>query len=148
MNTASVEAYPSGRPQSFADRLPYVGNNASLIQMNNLSFFPTFNLIPSRRLRRGCDFHIDMKTSAEYKRVTSVFSARVSQFKYRSSSKAHHEYGMRLNQALQEAPDSRKLLNLRGKWDNDEYRDDWARYEDLLEDRKTDKILLKSDYST
>ncbi|CAG8805553.1 10598_t:CDS:1, partial [Racocetra persica] len=61
-----------------------------------------------------------------------------SRFKYRSSSKARHEYGLRLNQALQEAPDSRKLLNLRGKWDNDEYRDDWARYEDLLEDRKTD----------
>ncbi|CAG8514446.1 16072_t:CDS:2, partial [Racocetra fulgida] len=52
-------------------------------------------------------------------------------------------YGLRLNQALQEAPDSMKLLNLRGKWDNDEYRDDWARYEDLLEDRKTDRKVKK-----
>ncbi|CAG8500954.1 1428_t:CDS:2 [Acaulospora morrowiae] len=49
-----------------------------------------------------------------------------SKFKYRSSSNAHHECGLRLNLALQEAPDSKKLLNLRRKWDNDEYRDDWA----------------------
>jgi len=59
-----------------------------------------------------------------------------SRFKYRSSSNAHQEYGLRLNQALQEAPDSKKLLNLRRKWDNDEYRDDWACYKDSLEDRK------------
>ncbi|CAG8531704.1 14876_t:CDS:2, partial [Acaulospora colombiana] len=55
-----------------------------------------------------------------------------------SNLNAHHEYGLRLNEALQEAPDSEKLLNLRSKWDNNEYRDDWARYKDLLDDRKAD----------
>ncbi|CAG8529915.1 11542_t:CDS:2 [Paraglomus brasilianum] len=66
-----------------------------------------------------------------------------SRFKYRSSSNAHHSYGLRLNQALQEAPDSKKLLNLRRKWDNDEYRDDWACYKDSLEDRKANRKVKK-----
>ncbi|CAG8589392.1 10615_t:CDS:10 [Ambispora leptoticha] len=114
-----------------AIRAPDAGYNALLIQMNNLSFFPTFNLIPSRRLRRGCAFHIDMKTSAEYKRILV------------RSSNAHHEYGLRLNQVLQKAPDSKKLLNLRRKWDNDEYKDDWACYKDSLEDRKANRKVKK-----
>ncbi|CAG8625310.1 7151_t:CDS:10 [Ambispora gerdemannii] len=66
-----------------------------------------------------------------------------SRFKYRSSSNAYHDYGLRLNRALQEAPDSKKLLNLRRKWDNDEYRDDWACYKDSLEDRKANRKVKK-----
>ncbi|RIB11551.1 hypothetical protein C2G38_2203129 [Gigaspora rosea] len=50
VNIAGVEAYPSGRAQPFAGGLP-IGNNVPAIQMNELSLFPTFSLIPSRHLR-------------------------------------------------------------------------------------------------
>ncbi|CAG8736322.1 17290_t:CDS:1, partial [Gigaspora rosea] len=69
--TIGVEAYPSGRAHSFTD-----GHLVPAYPMNDLSLFQTFNLIPSRRLRRGCDFHIYMKTSSEFKQITSVFPAR------------------------------------------------------------------------
>ncbi|CAG8798515.1 21467_t:CDS:1, partial [Dentiscutata erythropus] len=42
-----VEAYPSGRAQSFTG-----GHSVPAYPMDELSLFPTFNLIPSRRLRR------------------------------------------------------------------------------------------------
>ncbi|CAG8821204.1 30548_t:CDS:2, partial [Gigaspora margarita] len=73
-DTVGVEAYPSDRAHSFTG-----GHLVPAYPMDDLNLFPTFNLISSRRLRRGCDFHIYMKTSTEFKRVTSVFSARVNQ---------------------------------------------------------------------
>ncbi|CAG8472438.1 8125_t:CDS:2 [Racocetra fulgida] len=57
-------------------------------------------------------------------------------FNYRNRSNA---YELRLNQALQEAPQSEKLLNLKRGWEMCEYNNDWVCYEDEKNIRKTDK---------
>ncbi|CAG8725371.1 8248_t:CDS:2, partial [Racocetra fulgida] len=54
-------------------------------------------------------------------------------------SNAHRDYELRLNQALQEAPDSKKLLVLQREWENGEYEDDWERYKDFKNDIKVNK---------
>ncbi|RHZ82170.1 hypothetical protein Glove_113g63 [Diversispora epigaea] len=56
---------------------------------------------------------------------------------------ALRDYELRLNQTLQEVPNSEKLLNLKRSWENREYRDDWAWYEDEKANRKADRKVKK-----
>ncbi|CAG8591121.1 11380_t:CDS:2 [Ambispora leptoticha] len=48
------------------------------------------------------------------------------EFKYRRKSSGHHDYNQQLDKALQDDPNSEKLLNLRRKYNHD-YKNDWAR---------------------
>ncbi|CAG8469100.1 12077_t:CDS:2, partial [Acaulospora colombiana] len=88
VNTAGVEAYPSGRAQSFAGGLP-IGLIIVVVQ------------------------------------------------------NAHRDYELRLRQALQETPQSEKLLNLKRGWESHEYDEDWAWYEDEKIIRKADKKVKR-----
>ncbi|CAG8800934.1 18607_t:CDS:2, partial [Gigaspora rosea] len=47
-------------------------------------------------------------------------------FRYRNSSNAQTRLC-----------DSKKLLNLKSEWENDEYEDDWERYKDFKNSIKT-----------
>ncbi|CAG8532821.1 23530_t:CDS:2 [Dentiscutata erythropus] len=64
-------------------------------------------------------------------------------FNYRSRSNALRDYELRLSQVLQEAPQSEKLLSLKRSWENHEYDDDWACYEDEKNIRKADKKVKR-----
>ncbi|RIB24174.1 hypothetical protein C2G38_2242164 [Gigaspora rosea] len=52
-------------------------------------------------------------------------------FRYRNSSNAQTRLC-----------DSKKLLNLKSEWENDEYEDDWERYKDFKNSIKTNPIKL------
>ncbi|CAG8815930.1 22767_t:CDS:2, partial [Gigaspora margarita] len=84
--------------------------------------------------------------SGETKRIflesrPSIFFVK---FKYRNSSTAHHEYELRLNEALKEEPESEKLLTLHSKLKNGEFRDEWQRFKE----RNTNPIVKKRIYGT
>ncbi|CAG8755230.1 20051_t:CDS:2 [Gigaspora margarita] len=64
-------------------------------------------------------------------------------FNYRNRSSARRDYDFQLNWALQEAPQSEKLLNLKRSWENNEYDSDWARYEDKKNIRRADKKVKR-----
>ncbi|UZO10900.1 uncharacterized protein OCT59_002478 [Rhizophagus irregularis] len=49
-----------------------------------------------------------------------------------------NDYILQLNEALQVDPHSKKLLDLKRKWKDNEYRDDWEGYEDKKRSRKAD----------
>jgi hypothetical protein len=59
-------------------------------------------------------------------------------FKYRSKKTGIQDYGLRLNESLQDVPKLEKLLEIKRRWEADEYRDDWNYYEDEKEKRKAD----------
>ncbi|CAG8783918.1 6670_t:CDS:2, partial [Gigaspora rosea] len=62
-------------------------------------------------------------------------------FNYRKCSSARRDYRLQLNQVLQEAPQSEKLLNLKRSWENNEYDSDLTRYEDEKNIRRADVML-------
>ncbi|CAG8765082.1 4949_t:CDS:2, partial [Dentiscutata heterogama] len=64
-------------------------------------------------------------------------------FKYRSKKSGYLDYGLRLSESLQDNPTSEKLLNLKKKWDANEYMDDWDWYEDEKSNRKADRKVKK-----
>ncbi|CAG8635626.1 10015_t:CDS:2, partial [Paraglomus occultum] len=64
-------------------------------------------------------------------------------FKYCSKKIGSQDYGLRLSEALQDVPKSEKLLNLKRRWEADEYRNDWSSYEDEREKRKADKKVKR-----
>ncbi|KAF0390474.1 c2h2-type zinc finger transcription factor [Gigaspora margarita] len=64
-------------------------------------------------------------------------------FNYRSRSSARRDFELQLDQALQEAPQAEKLLNLKQRWENNGYDSDWSRYEDGKDIRRADKKVKR-----
>ncbi|CAG8602570.1 6826_t:CDS:2, partial [Paraglomus occultum] len=64
------------------------------------------------------------------------------EFKYRRKSTGQHDYKQQLDKALQDDPNSEKLLDLRRKY-NDDYKNDWARYEDWKKNKKVNETVKK-----
>ncbi|KAF0500566.1 hypothetical protein F8M41_020282 [Gigaspora margarita] len=68
-------------------------------------------------------------------------------FKCRNSSTAHHEYELRLNEALKEELESEKLLTLHSKLKNGEFRDEWQRFKERNTNQQTDSDADSDDDS-
>ncbi|CAG8462683.1 5771_t:CDS:2 [Paraglomus occultum] len=64
------------------------------------------------------------------------------EFKYRRKSSGYHDYKQQLDKALQDDPNSKKLLDLRRKYDNN-YKNDWAQYEDWKKNKKVNEAVKK-----
>ncbi|CAG8448957.1 17899_t:CDS:2 [Funneliformis caledonium] len=52
------------------------------------------------------------------------------EFKYRKRLAGYNDYSLCLDNALKDAPESEKLLDLRKNFNGNDYKDDWKQYED------------------
>ncbi|CAG8682862.1 12333_t:CDS:2 [Funneliformis mosseae] len=63
------------------------------------------------------------------------------EFKYRKRLAGYNDYSLCLDNALKDAPESEKLLDLRKNFNGNDYKDDWKQYEDWKKNEKiNDKI--------
>ena len=58
------------------------------------------------------------------------------EFKYRKRLSGYNDYSLCLDNALNDAPESEKLLDLRKNFNGEDYNDDWKQYEDWKKNKK------------
>ncbi|CAG8635179.1 1595_t:CDS:2 [Ambispora gerdemannii] len=90
---------------------------------------------------------MDKREEDERKRKTMLLRALndprpavfYAAFKYESKTVAHQDYSFRLEDALREEPQSKRLLNAKRRWDAGEYKDDWKKNANRKADREEKK---------
>ncbi|CAG8719263.1 8954_t:CDS:10, partial [Funneliformis caledonium] len=86
------------------------------------------------------DSPTDIQATDEDPRPTRFFM----QYHYRRKNSGFRDYKLRLDEALQDDPYSKKLSSLKRKLEAYEYREDWESYEDERRNRKADKKVKKT----